>query len=85
MNTVRLPEPLRDKIRQIARRKGLTVSEVHRLALEEYCLREAEPPKKSRYDDIIGVAEGPADLAQRHKEYFVEILRAKHEKGTSPS
>ncbi|HZT41742.1 MAG TPA: hypothetical protein VFA07_06115 [Chthonomonadaceae bacterium] len=78
MNTVRLPESLREKMREIARRKGLTVSDVHRLALEEYCLREAEPPQQSRYDDIIGIVEGPSDLSARHKEIFEEILQQKY-------
>ena len=85
MNSVRLPENLRSRIQEIARRKGLTVSEVHRLALEEYCLRETEPPRKSRYDDIIGVAEGPSDLSARHKELFGEILRQKQEPKVSES
>jgi len=78
MNTVRLPETLREKVREIARRKGLTVSDVHRLALEEYCLRETEPPQQSRCDDIIGIVEGPSDLSARHKETFGEILQQKY-------
>ena len=77
MNTVRMPEKLRERVHEIARRKGVSVSEVHRLALEEYCLRETKEPTTSRYDDIIGVAEGPADLSSRHKEAFGEILNDK--------
>jgi hypothetical protein len=77
MCTGRIPENLRTKVEEIARRKGLSVSEVHRLALEEYCVREIETPSISRYDDIIGVAEGPAELSSRNKEVFGEILNEK--------
>lgn len=50
----------------------MTVSEVFRLALDQFCERELTAPQRSRYDDIIGVAEGPADLATRASEHFAD-------------
>jgi hypothetical protein len=78
MGSVRLDPELCERMRQVARIKGLTLSEVHRLALEEYCDREMAPPSASRYDDIIGVGEGPSDLSTRSQEIFGEIMREKH-------
>ncbi len=62
MNTVRLSPELESQVRRTARRQNLTVSEVHRRALAEYCARalSSEPP--GRFDDIIGVCTGDPDL-----------------------
>ena len=78
MGSVRLDPEVANKVRQVAAIKGLPLSEVHRLALAEYCEREMEPIKTSRYDDIIGVGEGPCDLAARSEEIFGEIMDEKH-------
>jgi hypothetical protein len=78
MSTVRLSEEMREKIRRVAAMKGLTISEVHRLALEQYCERELALTRKSRYDDVIGAAEGPPDLSARTGERFTELLAEKH-------
>ena len=77
MGSVRLDPEVEDKVRRVAALKGLTLSEVHRLALAEYCEREMAPAKTSRYDDIIGVGEGPRDLAARSEEVFGEIMDEK--------
>jgi len=78
MSTVRLSEEMREKVRQVAAMKGLTVSEVHRLALAQYCDRELTAARKSRYDDVIGVAEGPPDLSVRVSERLADLLAEKH-------
>ena len=78
MGSVRLDPKVEEKVRQVAAIKGLTLSEVHRLALVEYCEREMAPAKTSRYDDIIGIGEGPRDLAARSEEIFGEIMDEKH-------
>lgn len=83
MGSVRLDPQIEAKVRQVAAEKGLTLSEVHRQALmryceEELCDQETAAKKTSRYDDIIGVGEGPPDLARRHKEYFAEIMDEKY-------
>jgi hypothetical protein len=78
MSSVSLEPMLREKVRQVARLKGLTVSEVHQQALEQYCDREMTQPQTSRYDDIIGVVEGPSDLSSRAREIFGEIMSEKH-------
>ena len=78
MGSVRLDPEIQQKVRQVAAIKGMTLSEVHRLALTEFCERETAPHKKSRYDDIIGIGEGPCDLAARSEEIFGEIMDEKH-------
>ena len=82
MGSVRLDAKMEEKVRHVAALKGLTLSEVHRQALTEYCERETQE-KVSRYDDpfydsIFGVGEGPADLSRRHKEIYGEIMDEKY-------
>ncbi len=82
MGSVRLDAKTEEKVRHVAAVKGLTLSEVHRQALTEYCEREMQE-KISRYDDpfydsIFGVGEGPADLSRRHKEIYGEIRDEKY-------
>jgi hypothetical protein len=74
MSSVRLSGEIEAKVRRVAALKGLTLSEVHRRALEEFCERELAAARESRYDDVIGVAEGPADLAARASERFGDLL-----------
>jgi predicted transcriptional regulator len=74
MGSVRLSREIDEKARRVAALKGLSLSEVYRRALEQYCDRELAAARQSRFDDVIGVAEGPADLAERASEYFVDLL-----------
>ncbi len=74
MGSVRLSREMDEKARRVAALKGLSLSEVHRQALEQYCDRELAAARPSRYDDVIGVVEGPADLAERASEYFVDLV-----------
>ncbi len=74
MASVRLGAELEEKVRRVAALEGLTISEVHRRALNEYLEREMPKKKTSRYDDIIGIAEGPHDLSARASEIFGEII-----------
>ncbi len=83
MGSVRLDPSIKEKICQVAALKGLTLSEVHRLALAEYCERELSETKPSRYDDpfydgIFGAIEGPHDMAARSGETYREILDEKY-------
>ncbi len=78
MGSVRLDPEIQEKVRQAAASKGLTQSEIYRQALLAYFEREMPEKKTSRYDDVIGVGEGPPDLARRHKEYFAEIMDEKY-------
>ena len=74
MSSVRLPREIDEKARRVAALKGLTLSEVHRQALEQYCDRELAAARQSRYEDVIGVVEGRADLAERASEHFADLL-----------
>jgi hypothetical protein len=74
MSSVRLPPDINEKARRVAALKGLSLSEVHRRALEQYCDRELAAARQNRYEDVIGVVEGPADLAERASEYFADLL-----------
>lgn len=78
MNTVRLGPELEARLRRVAREKGKSLSDVHREALEAYCAQALEEPKRSRYDDVIGVIEGPGDLSETVSERFTEGMMRKH-------
>lgn len=82
MGSVRLDPQIQEKVRQAAAAKGVTQSEIHRQALAEYFERETSQGNTSRYDDIIGVGEGPPDLARRHKEIFGEVMDEKYRRHT---
>lgn len=77
MGNVRLSPELKEKVRLMAAVKGLTFSQVYRLALAEYCERELAPLKASRYDDTIGIGDGPHDLSARSEEIFGEVMDEK--------
>ena len=83
MGNVRLSPELKERVRLMAVVKGLTFSQVYRLALAEYCERELAPLKASRYDDTIGIGDGPHDLSARSEEIFGEVMdekqRRRHE------
>ncbi len=72
MASIRLDPELEAQLRQVAAKKGLSMSEVHRQALRTYV--DSEAKNSGRYSDIIGIAEGEADLSSRVSEMFVEIL-----------
>ena len=83
MGSVRLDPKVEEKVRQVAAIKGLTLSEVHRLALVEYCEREMPEQKTSRYDDpfyddIFGAIEGPHDMSARSGETYREVMDEKY-------
>lgn len=82
MASIRLDPELQEKVRQAAAEKGMTQSEIHRQALTEYFEGDRPEKKTSRYHDIIGIGEGPPDLARRHKEYFTEIMDEKYRRHT---
>jgi len=74
MSSVRLPAELEEKVRRVAAMKGLTVSELHRRALAEFCEQALVDAPDSRFDDVIGVVEGPPDLAAHASERFADLL-----------
>jgi hypothetical protein len=78
MGSVRLDPVIEDKVRRVALKKGMTLSQVHRLALERFCEQEMNETRTSRYSDVIGVGDGDVDLSSRAKEIFQEILNGKH-------
>ena len=76
MSSVRLEPEVEERVRQVARLLGLTQSEVHRRALEQFCEQAlARQRGRSRYSDVIGVGTGPPDLSWRADEVFVEVLQ----------
>lgn len=70
MASIRLDPELEAQVRQVAARKGLSLSEVHRQALRIYV--ESETDRTGRFNDVIGIAEGDADLSTRVAEVFAE-------------
>lgn len=83
MGSVRLDPKIEEKVRQMAATKGITLSEVHRLALAEYFEREMPDQQTGRSDDpfyesIFGAIEGPRDMAARSGETYKEIMDEKY-------
>jgi len=76
--STRLEKGFEEKLRQLAKQKGISISEMHRQALTEYLERETQPPKHSRYDDVIGIAEsrGNGELSVNHSRAFIDALNA---------
>lgn len=82
MTSIRLEKSFAEQIRQLAERKGITLSELHRQALMEYWQRESEPVEHSHFDDVIGIAasEGDGDLSENHRQAFVASLKRRSDK-----
>jgi len=84
MGSVRLGNEIEERMRRVASIKGITISEVHRAALEEYLTRELAPKRVSRFSDVIGIADsGDGSLSENRKTIYGEILRKKHDRGES--
>ena len=83
VTSIRLDKSFAEQIRQLAKRKGITVSELHRQALTEYWQRETEPIEHSRFDDVIGIAasDGDGDLSENHRQAFVAALTRRSNAG----
>jgi hypothetical protein len=83
MGSVRLDPKTEEKVRLVAAVKGLTLSEVHRLALAEYCEREMPEQEVAQDDDafyesMFGAIEGPRDMAARSGETYREVMDEKY-------
>ena len=76
--TVRVPNELRRKLENAAKRGGVRKSDIARQALEEYLsaserLSDARPFDKVR--SLIGsVSSGKPDLGERHREHLIDRL-----------
>ncbi len=78
--TVRLDEDTEAKLRRLLEEKGGSLSAFVRAAIAEKLEREASKPTpyelgKHLFGRDLG---GPPDLAENHKQYFKEKMRAKH-------
>lgn len=78
--TVRLDEELETKVRRLIQQKGGSLSDFVRAAIAEKVEREVTKPTpyelgKHLFGRDLG---GPPDLAENHKRYFKEKMRAKH-------
>jgi predicted DNA-binding protein len=88
MNTVRLRTETQERLNRLASRLGVTVSEIHRAALEEYLARAESADsdaasagtKVSRWDAIIGVVGGDPDGSMRAGEHYRDHVVKKHSK-----
>jgi hypothetical protein len=66
------PEQL-EALRALALRRNLPVAELVRQGVDKV-LREI-PPEEDPLWDIVGLFEGPGDLAEKHDEYIAKIIR----------
>ncbi len=82
MNTSGLDPHLEEKVQQAAANKDITVSDTHQEALDASCAADMEEPERSRYDDVIGVIDGPPDLAANIGRKYAEAMGEKHGRRT---
>jgi hypothetical protein len=92
MNTVRLKPEIAEKMRSLARRQGVSVSEIHRKAIESYLALEpdvaphepsTDKPRKSRWDSVIGVVRGSKDDSINVSRHFTDYVAKKHSHDTT--
>ena len=67
--TLKLPEILEARLRTLARKNGLSRSEIVRRALVEYFSRDDSGSFLDFARDLAGSVEGPSDLST-NKAYF---------------
>jgi hypothetical protein len=65
--TIKLPEPLDDKLTAIAKRRHMTRAKALREALDVFDGQTAKPPVAALAADLIGSLEGPGDLLSNPK------------------
>jgi Arc/MetJ-type ribon-helix-helix transcriptional regulator len=78
--TVRLDEETEAKVRRLIEQKGGSLSDFVRAAISEKLAREAGKPTPYELGKhLFGrYRSGLGDLAENHKKYFKEKMRAKH-------
>jgi hypothetical protein len=74
--TVKLPEDLDAKLRAEAERRGMTISELTRDAIETYL-----SGGRRAFASAGAGRSGSGDIAARAEEIFAEILDEKHREG----
>lgn len=73
--TLMLPDALDDRLRREARRRGASIAEVTRTALE----RELPEPTGDGGLSFFGIGEGgPPDVAANAEEWVGEAIAARH-------
>ena len=76
--TVRLPADLSQALRRASRQLRRKNSDVVRMAIEGFLHvgERTRPRPAERVRSLIGsLASGVPDLAERHREYVIEVLR----------
>ena len=78
--TVRLNEETEAKVRRLLEQKGGSLSAFVHAAIAEKLEREVQKPTPYELGKhLFGRdLDGPPDLAENHKRYFKETMRAKH-------
>jgi hypothetical protein len=91
MNTVRLKPEIEEKMRVLAGRLGVTVSDIHRTAIEEYLSRELKSgvssgadggPTISIWDSVIGVVGGSDNVKAQTGQRIAESSGKKRARST---
>ena len=79
--TVKIPDDLDAKLRHEAKRRGSTISEVTREALEAH-LGGGEPVRRPILMSLVGSYQGDEELvAERIDEFFLQGLEEKRRRG----
>ena len=80
--SVRVDEETEALLERAARLRTATKSELIRMALKQFCARIVMGKAMTPYEsikDLLGCAEGPADLARHSRRYLQETFRG-HQK-----
>jgi hypothetical protein len=77
----RIPESIADKLEELLQLSDDNLSEIIVKSIENYYSSmlgsKTKPGKVLRQNRFIGVASGPADLAENYKDYLNETLSEK--------
>ncbi len=76
--SIRLDGKTKRSVERLAKRKGVTRSEVVRQAVATLLAQESESltePQKEAWARYIGCVEGPGNLSERTGEKFARLLR----------
>jgi metal-responsive CopG/Arc/MetJ family transcriptional regulator len=73
--TVKIPDELDTKLRHEAERRGVTISEVTREALEAYLNGDEPPNRRLSFFGIIDSGGDPVPVERQHDEYAKALER----------
>lgn len=78
--SIRLDPELEERLVEVAKRDGVTVSAVARAAIKEYCEKKLDVTLYDVMKDYVGIVSSDFLCADRTGEAFTDLLVEKHQK-----